>query len=132
MKQGQKQTPPEEAIQTAVNRAYTTKTATSDILDDLYMVTHDPDDKAPVTEVRKVLQADGYRGGSSQAKREIDRWMTLNNIKRIKRYRFFKSRNTCFVGIKYKGERCEECGKPEILGELARCHGGGVICFKCQ
>lgn len=130
----------EKEIQTAINLAYTTQTATSDILDDLYMITHHPNDKAPVTEVQKVLRADGFSGGSAQAKREIDRWMTLNHIRRGKRgTRFYGKQKSCYVGIRYKGERCQQCGQPESLGELSirMLPRGGetialMICFKCR
>lgn len=121
----------ERGIQTEINKAYTTQTASSDLLDDLYMITHDKDDKAPITEVLKVLQVDGFRGTSSQAKREIERWMTLNNIKKSKRSRFYGARKSCYIGIKIKDERCEICGKPKKLGGLLTMQGVRT-CFDCK
>ena len=119
----------EKRIQEAINAQFQTTSAAGDLFEDLYEITHDPKDKAPVTEIAKVLKADGYQGNSATLKREIDRIMSLNNIKKSGRgARFYGKKKTCYIGIKYKAPRCTSCGIPALISM-----GMAVnLCYSCK
>ena len=110
-------------IQNVVNESYLAQSSTDHFLEEVYELVGDgrnkqKTDKAPITEVLRVLNAAGFKGNSAQSKRELSRWVAQHGIKKISRARFYGQRRTCYDGLRYLGNRCDQCGSPEILTPL--------------